>query len=122
MSFNASDRMVLAVLADVLIPASEGCLSASAAGVSEEGLDQVLAVRPDLAEKLKEILHRARGRAAAEFLNELKVKDVAAFGVLAEVVPGAYFMNPQVRAAIGYGGQVSRPIDPNPDYPEEGLL
>jgi len=31
-------------------------------------------------------------------------------------------MNPKVREALGYHGQLPRPIDPHPDYLDEGLL
>ena len=31
-------------------------------------------------------------------------------------------MNPDVRQAIGYAGQVPQPIDPRVDYMEDGLL
>jgi len=122
MTFDSIERAVLAGLADVLIPAGAGFLAASEAGVAAEGLDQVLAVRPDLAGRLKDILRLAKGRVAAEVIRELEASDRPSFEVLAEIVPAAYFMNPQVRAAIGYGGQVSRPIDPRPDYLDDGLL
>jgi hypothetical protein len=120
--FNATERGVLAGLADVLIPAGEGFPSASEAGVAEEGLDRVLAVRPDLADGLKTILQLANGRQPAEVVAELRTTHPASFGALAEIVPGAYFMNEKVCAAIGYSGQVARPIDPNPDYLDDGLL
>jgi len=120
--FTPTERAALAALADVLIPAGEGFPSASQAGVADEGLDQVLAVRPDLSAGLRSILQRAGGRVPAEVIAELQGTDPAGFGVLAEIVPGAYFLNPKVREAIGYGGQTPRPIDPRPDYLEEGLL
>jgi hypothetical protein len=46
------------------------------------------------------------------------------FAMLAVSVPGAYFLNPKIRAAFGYAGQEAVPIDPNapPDYLEGGLL
>ena len=122
MTFDQADRAVLAALADVLIPAGKGLLSASQAGVAGEGLDQVLVSRPDLAAGLERVLRAARSRDPAEFVAELRAKNPAGFGVLAELVPGAYFMNSQVRAAIGYDGQGPRPIDPNPDYLDNGLL
>jgi len=122
MTFDANERAVLAGLADVLIPAGEGFPAASAAGVAGEGLDQLLAVRPDLVAGLKRILQEAKGRNSADVVKELQTKDSAAFGVLTEVVPGAYFMNAQVRAALGYSGQSPRPIDPRPDYLDDGLL
>lgn len=122
MTFDANERAVLAGLSDVLIPAGEGFPSASEAGVAGEGLDQVLAVRPDLAAGLKKLLASATGRLAAEFVAELQTNDPAGFGILAELVPGAYFLNPQVRAKLGYSGQGAHPIDPRPDYLDDGLL
>ena len=116
--FTPAERATLANLADVLIPAGEGFPSASEAGVAGEGLDRVLAVRADLAAGLKPILQRAEGRAPAEVVAELRASDGAAFAILAEVVPGAYFMNAKVRQAIGYAGQTARPIDPTPDHSE----
>jgi hypothetical protein len=119
--FDATERAVLAALADVMIPSGASFLSASAAGVSGDGLDQVLAVRPELAKGLKQILQSARGRAAAEVVAELQANDPGTFAVLAEIVPGAYFLNPNVRTAIGYAGQIAHPIDSNSDCPD-GLL
>jgi hypothetical protein len=124
MSFNPGDagRSLLAALADVLIPAGKGFPPASQAGVSGKGLDQVLAARPDLADGLERVLEAARGRDPVELIAELKGKDPAAFAVLAELVPAAYFMNPEVQRAIGYNGQRPKPMDPQPDYLEDGLL
>lgn len=122
MTFDATERSTLAGLADALIPASAGFLSASQAGVADEGLDQVLAVRPDLARPLKEVLQSSIGRNPAEVVALLQNENAASFGALAEAVAGAYFMNPQVRSAIGYHGQAPRLIDSRPDYLDDGLL
>jgi hypothetical protein len=122
MSFDTNERATLAALADVLIPAGDGFPSASEAGVAGEGLDQVLTFRPDLAAGLKRLLASAQGQIAAAFVAELKKNDPASFGLLAELVPGAYFLNPQVRAKLGYQGQRARPIDPHPDYLDDDLL
>lgn len=122
MTFDANERAVLASLADILIPAGQGFLSASEAGVAGEGLDQVLAVRPDLVAGLKKLLASANGRSAAEFVAELQTKNLVSFGVLAEIVPGAYFLNPHVRAKLDYHGQGPRPIGPRPDYLDDELL
>jgi len=122
MTFDANERAVLAALADVLIPAAEGFPAASQAGVAGGGLDAVLSFRPDLAEGLKSLLASSRGRPAAEVVADLKEEDPASFGLLAEIVPGAYFLNPQVRALLGYAGQVPRPIDPHPEHLDDGLL
>ena len=122
MTFDSNERALLAALADVLIPAGDGFPSASAAGVAGGGLDQVLSFRPDLAPGLKKLLAAASGRPPTDFVAELKASDPAAFGLLAELVPAAYFLNADVRAKLRYNGQGPRPIDPRPDYLDDGLL
>ena len=122
MPFNAQERSTLATLADVLIPSGDGFPAASAAGVAGDGLDQVLSFRPDLAPGLKKLLAAADGCPAAEFVAGLKANDPAGFGLLAELVPAAYFLNQEVRAKLNYHGQGPRPIDPRPHYLDDGLL
>jgi len=121
-NFSADERAILARLADVLIPAGDGFPSASEAGVAAEGLDQVLAFRPDLAEGLKKLLASACGRSPDELVAALQRNDPAAFGILAELVPGAYFLNAAVRAKLGYEGQTAKPIDPHLDALDDALL
>src|SRR5262245_29192133 len=96
--------------------------SASAAAVAEEGLNQVLAAVPSLGAPLADVLSRAGGREAAEVVASLAQTDPAAYGLLTEVVTAAYFMNPDVRKAVGYAGQGPAPLDPRVDYMEDGLL
>ena len=122
MSFDQNERALLAALADVLIPAADGMPSASQADVAGQWLDAVLTARPDLAGRLKDVLAKARDGTPYDVVTDLRAHDPDAFGVLAEIVPGAYFMNPDVRQAIGYAGQEPRPMDPRPDYMEDGLL
>ncbi len=122
MTFDPSQRAVLAGLADVLIPAGDGMPSASAAAVAEEGLNQVLAAVPSLEASLADVLSSAKGREPAEFIDSLARTDPAAYGILTEVVTAAYFMNPDVRKAVGYTGQGPSPLDPRVDYMEDGLL
>ena len=122
MTFDANDRAFLAALADVLIPPGHGFPSASQAGVTAVGLDQVLIFRPDFAAGLKSLLASACGRAPEEFIAEIQQNDPASFGLLAELVPGAYFLNPNVRAQLRYQGQTPRAIDPGSDHLDEGLL
>jgi hypothetical protein len=122
MSLPQAERQIFAALADLLIPAGDGFPSASEAGVAHHGLDQLLAVRPDLLEPLQDLLRRAKDRAPADFVPELRKDDPATFAVLAELVPGAYFLNPDVRAKLKYNGQTGRAIDSREDYLEDGLL
>jgi hypothetical protein len=122
MAIDAAGRATLGALADVLIPAGGGFPSASEAGAAGAGLDLVLAARPDLAAEVERIVLAARGRDPAGFVESLRTGDPAGLAVLAEVVPGAYFMSAAVRARLGYRGQEPRPIDPAPDPEAEALL
>jgi hypothetical protein len=110
MNLGATDRMLLADVADLLIPAGNGMPSASQAGVADEGLAAVVKSRPELEAAITAVLQSGRGQTAQEFLTRLTTSDAAGFGVLAEVVAGAYFMNQKVRAALGYSGQIPQPI------------
>jgi hypothetical protein len=122
MNFDSHERALLAALADVLIPAGDELPSASEAGVAGEGLDQVLSFRPDLATGLKNLLLKTRGCTAGPFIAELQQNDPAAFALLAEIVPGAYFLNRDVRARLGYEGQRAHPINALGEEIEAGLL
>jgi hypothetical protein len=122
MSFDAEQRAALAALADVLIPAGEGFPSASQAGVAAEGLDHVISFQPGIAAGLMNVLEKSTARPPAEAVADLQKMEPVAFGVLAEFVAGAYFLNPKVRALLGYTGQGPQPIDPHADYLDEGLL
>ena len=97
-------------------------LPASFFSVAEEGLDQVLAAVPSLGASLVDVLGGAQGREPSEVVASLARSDPAAYGVLTEVVTAAYFMNPDVRKAVGYTGQGPSPLDPRVDYMEDGLL
>jgi hypothetical protein len=121
-SFDPAQRAVLAGLADVLIPAGDGMPSASAAAVAEQGLNQVLAAVPSLGAGLANVLAMALGREPAEVVATLARTDPAAYGILTEAVTAAYFMNPDVRKAVGYAGQGPSPLDARVDYMEDGLL
>ncbi len=123
MALSDSQRAQLGAIADELIPAGGGLPSASEAGVSGQYLDEVLTSLPDLRDALDTTLTAVDGLEPAEAIAVLR-QDPAGWGVLTAVVPAAYFMNPAIRAAIGYPGLERRPIDPSaePDYLADGLL
>jgi hypothetical protein len=124
MTLAAERRAQLGAIADELIPAGSGMPSASEAGVAGEYLDQALAARPDLAQPLERALGGVDGLAPGAAIARLRSQDPEGWGVLTTLVPGAYFLNPAIRAAIGYPGLEARPIDPDaePDYLAGGLL
>jgi hypothetical protein len=110
-------------LADELIPAGGGMPSATEAGATGEHLDAVLRARPDLGPPLVAMLDATEGLPAGAAVAQLKDADADGWTVLTAVVPGAYFMNPAMRDAIGYPGLEARPIDPEiEDWVEDGLL
>ena len=92
MTFNNEQRALLARLADVLIPASDGHRSASQADVAGQWLDCVLAARPDLAAGLVDVLQKSHDIGPADAVAALKSSDPAAFGVLTEIAAAAYFI------------------------------
>ena len=122
MTLTTANRETLGRLADELIPSDDKMPSASQADVMGRWLDQVLAARPDLEPPLIQLLDDANAVDAATVIAQLSEGNEAAFGVLTEVVCGAYFMNPKVQTVLGYAGQTSKEIDPRPDYMEDGLL
>ncbi len=97
MTIGNDARIVLAGLADVLIPAADGMPSASQADVAGRWLDQVLAARPDLSKGLTDLISMVRGRDPRDVVADLEAKEASAYGVLTELVAGAYFMNPDVQ-------------------------
>jgi hypothetical protein len=117
-------RATLAALADLLIPAGDGLPSASQAGASGRGLDEVLVALPETEVPLADLLDKSRGVDAVVAIATLQAEDPSGFDLLCTVVAGAYFLNPEVRQAIGYPGQQAVPIVPEdpPDYEQDGLL
>jgi hypothetical protein len=92
--------------------------------VAGRWLDEVLRLRPDFGPPLATVLDAMKAVDPAAAVARVRAEDPAGFGVLAEVVAGGYFLNPEVRKAIGYPGQQSVPIlqeDP-PDNEQDGLI
>jgi hypothetical protein len=87
--------------------------AASAVGVADAQLDRVLRARPDLAAPLGEALADDRTLPAE-----------ARLGLLRVVVAAAYYLAPEVRAALRYDPERVSPVRPEgyPEYVSEGLL
>lgn len=112
-------RATLARLADVLIPAADGMPSASQAGVAGPLLDEVLRSRPDLTSELVRICRSAAHENPAAAIARLQAAGGADFAVLATVVPGGYFMSPDIRSRIGYPGQLAVPVGEEIEHASE---
>ena len=116
---SEEERQALRVLGDTLIPAGDVLPGAGAALVQGRVIARILESRPDLGAPLS----RALTVEPAAF-HALAGTDVEAWLSALTVVAQAYCLDPTVRAAIGYEGQVARPVRPDsyPAYIEEGLL
>ena len=102
-AMDDEQRARFAGLADVLIPEAEGMPSASKAEVASHWIDVALSFRPDLRAAFLEALAYAGDRATA--VCDLSHDHPAAFEALGTLTAGAYFLNPDVRALVGYPGQ-----------------
>ncbi len=109
---TAAQRARLRLLADELIPAGEGMPAASTVGVADEQLDRVLRARPDLAYAL------------STALSEPDPLTDRAATTVRYTVTAAYYLAPEVRAALGYDPEHVAPVRALdfPQYLEEGLL
>jgi choline dehydrogenase-like flavoprotein len=121
LSAVARDR--LARLADALIPAGVDMPSASDVGVAGGLADWALAARGDLINPISMALSTDFDDAWAR-LSELRETAGDAYDALVLLVAAAYYHHPDVRARIGYPGQVARPVVAfdYPEYLSEGLL
>jgi hypothetical protein len=114
---NDERRATLGALADELVPAALGMPSATEVDVHLEGINHVLAARPDLAGPLADVLDRLAGQEPGAALERLNEVDPDAIGVLGTAITGAYYLDPRVRDLLGYHGQLNRP--PAPGESEE---
>jgi hypothetical protein len=117
-------RARLAALADQLIPAADGMPSASEAGVAGEWLDAILVAEPAFGGALTAALASVDADDPAAALERIRTTDPGGWGTLTTVVAGAYFLNPEIAAKVGYPGRRRLPIDHSgtPDWEQDGLL
>ena len=126
-SLDRQARVLLSEVADQLIPAADGMPSASAVGVAEHLLDEVLTHRPDLAVPLAEALATLSQCASSDLMRMiacLQRSDPAAHDALITSVAGAYYLSTEVRRRLRYQGQEALQISfvLAPAYVFEGLL
>lgn len=113
-------RATFARIADYLIPEAGKMPAASQIGIEGSALDKVMEVRPDMIADLLRGLaacHGMSGKAAANHLNET---DAEAFNAVAKAASGGYYMDPTVRARLGYPGQEN--IEPDDPYASQSYV
>jgi len=112
------ERRRLLAWAETLMPPGDGMPAVAETEAVTRQVDRVLSVRPDLAADLRRALASPAG------LADLRATDLPAWTALTVVATAAYYLDPKVRAKIGYHGQEALPFTPDqiPPYVEEGLL
>lgn len=104
------DQIVIySAVADVLIPSAIGMPSASEANVPETWINNALGYRPDLVPHFTRALEACKGKEPQVALVDLNATDTEAFDALGVLTSGAYFLNPDVKALLGYPGQIPVP-------------
>lgn len=111
-------------VADLLIPAYRQFPAATAVGVHEKLLDDVLEFRPDIAEAFMRGLARIDAADLSADLNALYRDDAEAFNAVSLAASGGYYMAAKVREILGYPGQEAVPYDPHEvaDYLTDHML
>lgn len=122
-TLDAGRLVVLAQIADHLIPAAHGMPSAGAV-VDAGRLAFVLGARPDLREPLAAALRPELGEDPAARLAALAKDEEGNLSALQLVIVGGYYTDKGVRELIGYNGQEAIEVKSwlLPQYLEEGLI
>ena len=107
---SEDERRRYGELADVLVPSAEGMPSATQAAVHTHWVDEALRARPDLGVGLRKALELTADLPAEAAVELLNAEHSPVFDALGTVTAGAYFLSPDVRASLGYPGQVPQPI------------
>lgn len=102
-------RSQLFRVADELLPPSSQMPSLRSADADGQWCNRVCLARPDLLDDLESVLDSFDGGDVADQLRTLHTVDRVAFDVIATFVAGAYYLVPEVRALLGYPGQVRNP-------------
>lgn len=111
-TLSREERSSLAEILAILIPGGEGMPGAVDCGVHNRWVDEALRVRPELRRDLDEVL---TATAAAVPSVEARLQAFAetrpdAFARFGSLIAGAYYMDDDVRRALGYPGQEARAL------------
>lgn len=115
------DQLDLLMEAAAWLMPDEGSLpSVEDAQLRETYITEALIARPDAEPKLRAFLLLADKDGAAAALEHCRDYRPELWEAITTILPGAYFLSPQVREALGYRGQTPQliPIKGTPDYDE----
>lgn len=108
MTLTDPQRARLEGLARVMIPGGAGMPGWAGLELEGAAVDHVLAVEPAWGPPLCRFLALTGPAAGLSEIEALAQSDREGFHALGVVLANAYFMDPRVRAAIGYPGQEAR--------------
>lgn len=111
------ERSRLAEILKILIPGGEGMPSAVGCGVHNRWIDEALRVRPELRGDLDEVLATTSAEAepVETGLRSFAETRPDAFARFGSLLAGAYYMDDDVRRALGYPGQEARALTDETD-------
>ncbi len=122
MSLSDRHRIVFRQLSALFLPPWENMPDASLLEIESRQLDQVLAVRPELLDSFTRLLDDLHEPVDAQQINALLSHSVADFNLLKLIVCGAYYLHPQVKAALSYSGQQALTLSRGGFGGEEGVM
>jgi hypothetical protein len=108
MTLTPDQRARLDALAQQMVPGGAGMPGWDSLGLNPTAVDHVLAVEPAWAVPLVRFLSLTARVDSLAGIEALAQADRDGFQALGVVIANAYFMDPRVRAAIGYPGQEAR--------------
>lgn len=109
-TLSKSDRELVLRVADVLIPPNATMPGLRAADPAGEWLSRACVARADLLADLTDALNElAEHPDLPSALRHLHSEARVTFDVIANLVAGAYYLIPEIRALLGYPGQVRNP-------------
>lgn len=114
-------RGLLGKVADVILPQWKKMPAATRIDIANGPLDEVLNVRPDLLDDVLHALSVIDGQEIESALAYLRDNSPKLLSALMVTVVGAYYMNRDVQASLGYHGQQAQSL-PRDGFGAEELV
>ncbi|MGP1358060.1 hypothetical protein [Roseicyclus sp.] len=108
MTLTREERARLAALARIMIPGGAGQPGAADLRLQDTPVEEVLRIDSSRLAPLRRFLALKGETDDLPAIEALAQRDPEGFGALSIVLANAYFMQPEVRRAIGYPGQEAR--------------
>ena len=107
--WTPDQHALIGQLADMVVPRGDGMPSATDIEVHIHGVEKVAAMRPDLIPPVSHILDGC-GASMPAALSELIAAYPDQFPAFAELVAGAFYLDPRVGDLLGYHARRAIPV------------